>query len=351
MRALVIKAGAAARKKIEHEGFSPDSITHMGAAAGGAKGLILNRLDGALFGDWFKSRTQPLLAVGSSIGSWRLACAAQRDPLAAIARFERAYIEQRYGPTPSALEVSDEARKILTQLLGDNGVAEILAHPWLKLNIIAARARGWVASDHALQQKTALLGAVFANLLSRRLLGLFFERTIVHSPDTPIALRADGFRTRSVTLTANNLVPALLASAAIPIVMAPVREVIDAAGSAYLDGGMIDYHMDLPLADHDGLLFLPHFSETVTTGWLDKFLPWRKAGNLQRTLLIAPSREFVATLPQKRIPDRHDFYRYAGRDDDRIRDWNRCIAESQRIADEWMEIVSSGRISERIESL
>ena len=351
MRALVIKAGPAARKHIEQEGLSPDAVTHMGAAAGGPKGLILNRLDGALFGEWFKSRSQPLLAVGSSIGSWRIACAAQRDPIAAITRMERAYVGQRYGAKPSALEVSDEARKILAQLLGANGVTEILEHPWLKLNIIAARARGWVASEHALQQKTALLGAVFANLLSRRLLGFFFERTVVHSPDTPIALRDDGFRTRSVTLTHNNLVPALLASATIPIVMAPMREVIDVAGSAYLDGGMIDYHMDLPLADHEGLLFLPHFSQTVTTGWLDKFLPWRKPGNLQRTLLVAPSPEFVASLPQQRIPERQDFYRYAGRDDDRIRDWNTCISESQRMADEWMEVVTSGAIAERIEAL
>jgi hypothetical protein len=350
MPALVVKAGASARRLIEREGFTPDLISHMGAAAGGAKWLILNRLDRALFGEWFKPRTQPLIAVGSSIGSWRLACAAQRNPVAAIERFETAYIEQRYGPKPSAREVSDEAQRILNALLGETGVDEILAHPWLHLNIIAARARGWTGSEHALLQKTALLGALHTNLISRRALGAFFERVILHNASSPpVTLQADGFRTFTAALTRDNLVPALMASASIPMVLALVRDIAGAPAGAYLDGGMIDYHMDLPLAEPKSILFLPHFSETVTTGWLDKFLPWRKPRNLDHTLLIAPSREFLATLPNGKIPDRHDFWLYAERDDERIRDWKRCVDEGQSMADEWMELVTKGQILERIE--
>jgi hypothetical protein len=352
MTALVIKAGASARQLIERDGFSHTLITHMGAAAGGPKWLILNRLDRALFGEWLKPRTQPMLAVGSSIGSWRLACAAQRDPVAAIKRFEAAYIEQRYGAKPAAHEVSDEAGRILKLLLGDTGVEEILAHPWLQLNIVTARCRGWVGSERGVLQKTGLLGALLANLAGRRALGTFFERTILHSPSSPpVALCADGFRAHPVPLTADNLMAALMASASIPMVMSPVRDLAGAPAGAHLDGGMIDYHMDLPLLEPQGILFLPHFSETVTTGWLDKFLPWRKPRNLDHTLLIAPSRQFLATLPNGKIPDRKDFWLYANRDDDRMRDWKTCVAAGQQLADEWMELVTKSRVIERIEPL
>lgn len=352
MPALIIKAGPAARRLIERDGFSSDLITHLGAAAGGPKWLILNRLDRALFGEWFKPRTRPLIAVGSSIGSWRLACAAQRDPIAAIERFEAAYIEQRYAAKPSAQAVSAEAARILKVLLGEHGVDEILVHPWLRLNIVSARCRAGTGSAHAALQKTGLLGAALANLASRRALGAFFERMILHSPQSPaVAFADDGFTTHAAPLTRDNLMPALMATAAIPLVMTPVRDLPGAPASSYLDGGMIDYHMDLPLREPEGILFLPHFGETVTPGWLDKFLPWRKPRHLDHTLLIAPSREFLATLPQQRIPDRHDFYRYAGRDDERIRDWKICVAAGQQLADEWMEVVAKGRVLERVEPI
>ena len=48
-------------------------------------------------------------ASGSAkcIGSWRMACLAQRDPVAALARGHEAYIyHQRYTPKPDAREGS-----------------------------------------------------------------------------------------------------------------------------------------------------------------------------------------------------------------------------------------------------
>ncbi len=352
MKALSIKAGPLARRRIESEGLTPDMISHLGAAAGGPKWLILNRLDRALFGEWFKDRTQPMIAVGASIGSWRLACAAQRDPNAAIDRFEAAYIEQRYGPKPTADDVSAEALRILKILLGDTGVDEVLSHPWLHLNIITARCRGWIGSENSLLQKTGLLGAVLANLVHRRALGSSFERHVMHNAASPaVALTSDGFRTTTVALTHDNLLQALMASASIPMVMSPVREIAGSAPGTYLDGGMIDYHMDLPLAEPEGILFLPHFSEKVTTGWLDKFLPWRKPRNLDNALVVAPSREFLDTLPNKKIPDRNDFWLYANRDDERMRDWRRVVSESQRMADEWMELVEGSQLTSRLENI
>jgi hypothetical protein len=70
-------------------------------------------------------------------------------------------------------------------------------------------------------------------------------------------------------------------------------------------------------------------------GWLDKSMPWRVAKGpwLDNVVLLAPSREFVATLPRGKLPDRGDFHRYAGDDRARMRDWRRAMAECERLAE------------------
>jgi hypothetical protein len=383
-QSLVVLAGRHALARIRRDGFSADTAGFMGAAAGGPKWLILNRLDRALFGEWFRGRTRPLAAIGASIGSWRLACAAQQDPVAAIERFEAAYLGQQYGPRPTPAEVSAEARRILDVMLGETGAQEILAHPWLKLNVVTALCRGGIGSRNGFLQKTALAGAALSNLLSRRLLALWMQRLVLHPAGAAPPAFHDGFRTRHATLDAGNLADALMASAAIPMVMAPVRDIAGAPAGACLDGGMIDYHMDLPLRSgmdlplrsgmdlpfrsgmdlplrsdmdssredhaasrHAGdIVFLPHFGSTVTPGWLDKFLPWRRARHLDDVLLVAPSPALMAALPNGKVPDRRDFQRYAGRDAERIRDWKIAVAEGQRLADDFMELAASGRIAE-----
>ena len=91
----------------------------------------------------------------------------------------------------------------------------------------------------------------------------------------------------------------------------------------------------------------PHFTPSVTPGWLDKFLPWRKQGVkgrggewLANMILIAPSPEFLARLPNGKLPDRNDFYRYEGNHPGRIAAWRRAIAECERMVEEaarWLE--------------
>jgi len=50
-------------------------------------------------------------------------------------------------------------------------------------------------------------------------------------------------------------------------------------------------------------------------------------------LLVAPSPSFLATLPNGKLPDRKDFYRYGQDHGSRIRDWERAISECQRFAE------------------
>jgi hypothetical protein len=86
-------------------------------------------------------------------------------------------------------------------------------------------------------------------------------------------------------------------------------------------------------------------------GWFDKSLRWRRArpANFRRALLIAPSAELVARLPGGKIPDRIDFERLT--DTERIRAWKQVVAESERMGDELLELIATGRLAEHVRPL
>lgn len=71
----------------------------------------------------------------------------------------------------------------------------------------------------------------------------------------------------------------------------------------------MDYHYDFEFETPDGLILYPHFFDRITPGWFDKSLSWRRPSGaaLDQTVLLAPSREFIASLPGARVPDRTDF--------------------------------------------
>ncbi len=119
-----------------------------------------------------------------------------------------------------------------------------------------------------------------------------------------------------------------------------MRDIAGAPPGDYWDGGLIDYHLQLPYDRLPGLVLYPHFVPWITPGWLDKSLPWRAKPRshawLANVILIAPSPDMLARLPNRKLPDRNDFYRYAQDHAARIRDWERAIAEMQRYAEEAM---------------
>lgn len=214
-RAFTIKLGSRARDHIARHGLKPAAIACVPAAAGGPKGLALLPLDRWLFGHWLRS-ARDLTLIGTSIGAWRMAAAADADPVAALAALERAYIEdQNYGVKPGSREV-------------------------------AAR-----------------------------------------------------------------------------------------------------MHLFYPYQQLDRLTLYPHFTSSVKPGWLDKFLRWRKqviggsgAASLSSMILVAPAAEFVARLPNARLPDRKVSYHYGSDHAARIAAWKRAVAECARFADEvagWLE--------------
>ena len=81
--------------------------------------------------------------------------------------------------------------------------------------------------------------------------------------------------------------------------------------------------------------------------WLDKSLKRRHAATarLANVVLLIPNPEWVkAVMPGGKLPDRGDFKAYGECIDDRQRDWRRAVAESQRLADEFAQIVQRSSI-------
>jgi hypothetical protein len=279
-----------------------------------------------------------------------MACLAQRDPLAALARGHNGYIyNQRYSPKPSPREVTEVLTKILDDLLGENGVDEILAHPWAKVHVITALGTGFAANDRKWSLITALAIAATANFVSRRYLSLQMKRYVFHSAgsDTPF-LHLSDLPTTHLPLTRDNLRAVLLASGSIPLVLQGVT-IPGREGELHWDGGVVDYHLDLDFGAGDGIVLYPHFFDHIVPGWFDKAIKWRRgtAVNFDRVLLVAPSAEFVQSLPGGKIPDRRDFYSMP--ESERIKRWAKVDEMSERLGDEMRELVATGKFADRIQ--
>ena len=348
---LTLRAGPRALRVIRDRGFCAEDIDVFPGASGGAKWLSIAGLDRYLFGEFLQApRTRPMHLIGSSIGSWRMACLAQRDPLAALKRGHNGYIyHQRYSPRPSPREVTEVLTKILDDLLGENGVDEILTHPWAKVHVITALGTGFAANDRRWSLITALAIAATANFVSRRYLSLQMKRYVFHSAgsDTPF-LHLSDLPTTHLPLTRENLQAVLLASGSIPLVLQGVT-IPGREGELHWDGGVVDYHLDLDFGAGDGIVLYPHFFDHIVPGWFDKAIKWRRgtAVNFDRVLLVAPSAEFVQSLPGGKIPDRRDFYSMP--ESERIKRWAKVNEMSQRLGDEMRELVATGKFVDRIQ--
>ena len=337
---------------IRQHGFDPAMIGAIAGASGGAKWLVLSQLDRVIARRILPRLDTPVHLVGSSIGSWRFCCYAQSDPVAAIERFEKAYLEQRYSENPDIHEISARSREILDSVLGTHGAEQIVEHPVLRLHVLTVRARLIAASERRPVLAASLILAATANVLSRRSLGVFFSRSLFCDPrDLPPFVDARGFPLELIELTEDNLMDSVLASGAIPLVLRGISDIAGAPTGVYRDGGIIDYHLDLPTSPPGRLTLFPHFFDQLIPGWFDKKLPWRKhaPANIDRTLVISPSAEFIAGLPGGKIPDRKDFGTMAP--ELRRKVWRSVVAACEALAEDLETVFESGRLPDRLEPL
>ncbi len=350
--ALLFKAGPGAYKDIKDRGFAEERIGTLAGASGGAKWLVLSQLDRVIVDRLLPKLSGPVHLLGSSIGAWRFACYAQSSPLAAIQRFETLYLEQSYSEKPDSDEITRGGRDILQQILGESGASEIVTNPKLRLHILTVLSRNLTASDFRPLLAAGLFAAITANLVSRRALGLFFSRALFFDArDLPPFYNAPGFPLERIPLTEQNLLDVVAASGSIPMVLNGVRNISGAPPGTYRDGGILDYHLDLPTSDPDRLTLFPHFFDQLKPGWFDRQLSWRKHDprHTDRTILVCPSPEFVAGLPNAKVPDRGDFVRFSP--EERRRMWRDAVAQCQRLADEFNDVLDNGQLAARLEPL
>ncbi|MBP6700430.1 MAG: patatin-like phospholipase family protein [Halioglobus sp.] len=339
-KALSVYLGREAARRIGREGWSADLFSLLLGASGGPKWFILARLDRLLFGDFLQRSEHTLSVLGSSIGSWRHACLAMPDPLAALDALEAAYLHQHYASKPTAAEVSAVSREILRRVLGDRGAQALASHPRIHSHIVTARGRGPAGASSNPMLATGMVAAGLGNAVSRRLLGTQFQRVVFHSQEAANpGLALNDFATRYCRLREDNVAAALHASGAIPFVLAGERDIAGAPPGQYWDGGIIDYHFNLGQYCGEGLMLYPHFSANVVPGWFDKLLPWRKAPlqDIDKLVLLCPSEAFTADLPHGKIPDRTDFNRLPH--EERVRYWEQCIARASALAEEFGDLI------------
>ena len=343
---MVLRAGPGALEHLRRDGLAPSDVAAIPAAAGGPKGLALLPLDRLLYGAWLPRDGTPVEFLGASVGAWRMAALAQPDPLAALDRLQHAYVrDQNYSGKPTPDEVAGACRRIARAVLGDRPLE---TRAGVSLTVITSRARGPLAGR---ESKLAFARATLSNAVARGRLAAHLERVLfVAGPPGFMAEPFDAFGLLRVPLDDRNAEDALLASGTIPLLCSPVRDIAGAPPGNYWDGALVDYHLLLPyprLTRAGGrrrIVLFPHFNDYVTPGWLDKHLPWRKSPHghpwLEDLLLVAPSPAFLARLPNGKLPDRQDFYRYGADHAGRIRAWERAIGECGRFAEavmRWLE--------------
>ncbi len=348
---LSIRAGKLARQLIEKEGLQANFVDIVPGAAGGPKGIGIQGLDQAIFGNFLAQVPQRRTLIGSSIGSWRFASIAAWGAKHGTERLAELYTNLYFHKKMTRQEVGNICRDMLIDLV-QGKEQQLVEHPDYHLAIISIKAQHIFQSDKSLPLLASVAGIIGSNALARKHNRLFMQR-VISQPEMGTQFKVhDEFTTHYQSLNLNNVISWLMASASIPGVMAAIRDIPDAPKGSYRDGGLIDYHLDLPFQSQ-GIVLYPHFSDSITPGWFDKMLKKRKASpeNQARTLLLSPSAEYLHSLPLGRLPDRKDFTLKGLDQKQRIQMWNQSVAESQRLGDEFLEMVEKQNFPQFMQDL
>lgn len=221
------------------------------------------------------------------------------------------------------------------------------------MNAFSTRCRwpGSLEKPYLLILSMALGGMM--NLISRRLLRVFFSRTLFFDPrDKPPFFEMDGFPLQKAPITRENLRQVMMASGAMPVLIEGVRDVPGALPGMYRDAGIIDYHVSVPF-NSSSIVLYPHYMERMTPGWFDKMLFWRKPDkkDLESVVLLCPGRAFMEKLPRGKIPSREDFKDYWKRDAERISFWSRVVSLSRVLGEEFFQEIEKNQIIHNIKPI
>ncbi len=342
---LSYRAGPRALERLRRDSLGPGQIRAVVGPASGPRWLALAGLDQALLSTELLSRDRIRLA-GASAGAWRMMAFASRDPRAAHQRLLEGYIGQVFAKGVTPTEVSRAYRRMLGEVIG-NDVDHITNHPTFDLAIHTARCR---AGGHRVALLASLLAAGVLNVATAQATGVFFERVLfARRPST-----LPPFRGRLVPLGPDNLLDAAQASGTVPIYLEAVCDPASAPRGAYVDGGLTDYHLRASYTgEGEGLVLMFHYRHRILPRWLDRYRDSRRPTPAAVTdlLQIYPSPEFVASLPDGQIPDRHDFKRFVDDPRERICRWRQVAAASEALGEEFLSDLESGRLMDKLQPL
>lgn len=346
MSTLDLYAGERARQQIQQHGLQPEHIKLMVGASGGPKWLMLSRLDQYLAEHFMPKISHPIDLLGSSVGSWRMACHSQHDPLATFKEFEALYLNQRYSAGIPAHEITEFIHHVLDHLFTDERIQQVVDNPTRRLHVVAVRNRKLMNGRGKMAQGVGLLSAALGNTLSSRWVEWLYPRVIISQEGSH---RPYVNRPEVIELSVSNLKQALIASGAIPMVMEPTK-VEGGMNRWHWDGGLVDYHFPGPF-DVDGLVFYPHFFPKVTPGWFDKALPWKKARpqDYSNVVMITPSQSFIDRLPYGKIPDRYDFEKLS--DDAREDFWGTVLKETDHLVQDFHNMMETDGGASSVQSI
>ena len=355
MNSICIKAGAEAFEIIKDGGFNLDKVAAYFAPAGGPRWLIASGFDLTLLQGGLLGKNKPVLLAGSSAGAMRFAAWLQPDAAQIYRKLIAAYIAMPFhrGDTPPC--VFDSFAAVIDAYLEDDALPFALSDTRYRLAVITARARHLLTSDIKLIQRAGLGLSYLMNCFDRSRLYDFLERVVFYTGAKPpdFCFRK-GFRGRYVALNEVNFKHALMASGAIPLLIAGVHDIYGAPPGVYRDGGLIDYHLThrYSVRKGDVTLFF-HHQERIIPGWLDKRLASRKhaADITNNVLMVYPSREFIAKLPYGRVPDRSDFVTFIDDPEQRMKNWRQSVNQAAPLGEEFLELLDSGKIREVMERL
>ena len=79
-------------------------------------------------------------------------------------------------------------------------------------------------------------------------------------------------------------------------------------------------------------------------------LGYDRGGASQLVVVLSPDPEWIATLPNAKLPDRSDFKAYGDDMAGRVKAWTRAVGESERLRDEFAQWVD-GRLAIEVEPL
>ena len=352
---LRIKAGKRAYAVLQDGGFSFDRITTYYGPATGPRWLIAGGFDLTLIKSGLLGRNWPLLLVGASAGAWRFAAWMQPEAEKSYQALMEAYITASYTKEDTPDTISASLVKILNAAIEDDALPFALANRKYRLAVITARAKHLTAAKSNWIQWMGFACCFVMNAANRSLLNRFAERIVFYTgPKPPAFTLQPDFRGRHVPLSKVNFKAALVATGAIPMVVAGVRDIYGAPNGVYRDGGLTDYHLTRPYGtNHDDLtLFFLH-QERIIPGWLDKRLAKRQPPPeaLENVILIYPSDNLIAKLPQGKVPDRNDFKIYMDDPATRIKNWRQAAAQCAHLGEVFLELAECNKLRDVVERL